>query len=134
MKTLKSFTENTNIPAPLVRAVVRQFGDWESFTESASDIMNYGASGGFSGFIYYTDTVKFAKAHKAEILAYASDMASDLGEDSAVSLIAGFNCLKMRPDEVAEALYNPRSDEQTNVYNALAWFALEEVARAYADR
>ena len=37
---------------PLKRAIMRQFGDSESFYESVPVIVNYGASGGVSGFIY----------------------------------------------------------------------------------
>lgn len=133
MKTLKQFTSQSNIPATLIRAVVRKIGGWDSFKDHAEDVSNHGASGGFSGFCYYSDTVKFAASHKNDIMLYANDMARDIGEDSAISLIAGFNCLKMDAVEVAEALYNPRSDERTMVYNALAWFALEEVSRNYCD-
>lgn len=35
--------------------------------------------------------------------------------------------------EAAEAIHNPRSEDATNVLNALAWFALEEVSRSYSD-
>jgi len=136
MKTLKTFKAESSVPAPLVAAVVRQFGGWESFKESAQDVTNHGINGGFHGFIYYTDTVKFAKAHKADILAYARDMASDLGEPGAYSMIAGFNCFKgqdLTGDDVADAINNPRHDEHTNVMNALAWFAGEEVCRSYCD-
>jgi len=136
MTTLKTFKAESNVPAPLVAAVVCQFGGWESFKESAQDVTNHGINGGFSGFIYYTDTVKFAKAHKADILAYARDMASDLGEPGAYSMIAGFNCFKgqdLTGDDVADAINNPRHDEHTNVMNALAWFAGEEVCRSYCD-
>jgi len=133
MKTIQSFIAKSNLPESLIRGVVKQVGGWTSFKEMASDVANHGASGGFSGFCYYSDTVPFAKRHKAVILDYAKQMADDLGESGAMSLIGGFNCLKISADEVAEALYNPRSDEQTNVFNALAWFALEEVSRAYDD-
>jgi len=134
--TISNLIDNTNIPAALVRAVVRQLGGWDSFKESAPDIANHGINGGFLGFFYYTDTVKFAKAHKADILAYARDMARDIGEPGAYSLIAGFNCLrdlKLSGDEVADCVNNSRHEDYTQVMNALAWFAGEEVARAYAD-
>ena len=36
--TLAKLIESTYIPAGLVRAVVRQFGGWESFTESAPEV------------------------------------------------------------------------------------------------
>lgn len=136
MKTLAKFVSESNLPESLVRAVVRQIGGWESFQEHAQDVTNHGINGGFHGFIYYTDTVKFAKAHKSVILDYAREMASDLGESGAYSMIAGFNCFKgqnLTGDDVADAINNPRHDEHTNVMNALAWFAGEEVCRSYCD-
>ena len=131
--TLTDFCSKSHIDAALVRAVVKQSGGWSEFDQTARDVCTGGADGGFHGFIYYTDTVKFAKAHKAELIQLAKDMADDMGEKSAYALIAGFNCLKMEPDAVAEAIHNPRSEDATNVYNALSWFALEEVARSYCD-
>jgi hypothetical protein len=133
MKTIKSFVEVSHIESSLIRAVIRQVGGWESFKELAIDVTNAGANAGFSGFIYYTDTVSFTKRHKGLILGLAESLATDLGESSAVVCIAGFNCLDLRVDEVAEALHNPRSESRQEVFNALAWFALEEVCRSYAD-
>lgn len=133
MLTLSKLIEQTNIPAKLVRATVRQSGGWESFTEHAADITNHGADGGFNGFFYYAETVPFAKRNKRPLLEYAAEMARDLGEPSSMTLIASFHCVDLTPEEVAEAIYNPRSDNKTEVFNALAWFALEEVARAYCD-
>lgn len=133
MKTLKQFVESTHIDPSLVRAVVRQIGGWEEFKGHAQDITNQGIDGGFSGFIYYNDTVKFTKKHKATILKYAAQMADDIGDGSASQLISGFRCLDLSADEVAEVLYNPKSENKTEVFNALAWFAGEEVAWAYVD-
>lgn len=134
MKTLSQFIEQSHIDASLIRAVVRQCGGWDSFKEIASDVANHGASGGFHGFIFYTDTVAFSSRNKSSILDYAREMARDLGEHGAYSLIAGFNCLQGETsDSVADAINNARDDGRTNVMNALAWFALEEVCRAYTD-
>jgi len=113
---------------PLKRAVMRQFGDSESFYESVPDIVNYGASGGVSGFIYYSDTVNFTKRNKNKIMRSLTELSDDLGE-SIVSMLSHWQCLKgMSQCEIMEGLYNPRSDNKTTVYNAIAWYALEEVA------
>lgn len=130
---LSKLIATSSLPESLIRATVKQAGGWESFKEMASDVTNHGADSGFSGFTYYTDTVNFTERNQAEILQACGDMASDLGESSRYAMIAGFQCLKMQPDEVAEAIYNKRIEERTNVFNALAWFALEEVSRAYCD-
>ena len=127
------FIKSTNIPAKLVRAVVRQMGGWPEFEERAEDIARNSADAGWSGFTYYSDTVPFTVRNKAAIMDCVKQLAGDLGEPSSFTLIASFRCLDMTPEDVAEAIYNPRSENRTEVFNALAWFALEEVARAYAD-
>lgn len=133
--TLKQFTSSTSIPAKLIRSTVKQFGGWEYFTESANDIASHGAQSGWSGFTYYADTVPFAKRNKKEIIAYSKEMMQDIGEyESLPEFFASFNCLKdYSVDEISEALYHHLSENLTALYNALAWFALEEVARAYVN-
>ena len=133
MKTLKEFTEQSGLNGSLVRHVVKQMGGWDSFKESAQDVANNGINGGFHGFIYYKDTVPFAKRNKTLILDLAKEQAADFGSESIYSMIAGFNCLKMQADEVAEAIHNSHSDLRTQVYNALAWYAGEEVCHRYSD-
>jgi len=126
------FISKSHISAKIIRAVVRQSGGWDSFTEMAEDITNHGVDGGFHGWIYHSDTVPFAKRNQAAIMGMAQDLAYDLGEPL-YRMIGGFNCLKMAEGDVAEAIHNPRSDDKVQVFNALAWFAAEEVARSYCD-
>lgn len=134
MKTLKAFAAASHLPEKLVRAVARQIGGWEEFKGRAEDVARHGADGGFGGFCYYSDTVSFAKRNKAEILKMAQAQADDFGSDSAYSMIAGFACLpEYSATDVAVAIHKPRSENARQVYNALAWYALEEVARSYVD-
>ena len=133
MKSLKAFCAESHLPESFIRATVKQAGGWDSFREMAADVTNHGADGGFHGFIYYTDTVRFAERNQESLLQACRDMASDLGEGGAYSLIAGFNCLKSDADTVADAINSKRYEDHDTVMNALAWFALEEVSRAYAD-
>ena len=132
--TLASLIESAgNIPESLIRATVRQSGGWSSFKERAEDAKNHGASGGFSGWIYYKDTLAFTRRNRADIVTLCERIAYDLGESGPVALVRGFNCLKSATEaEVASTLYG-KGDEDTQVSNALAWFAFEEVARAYCD-
>lgn len=134
--TLTSLCSFTNIPETLVRAVVRQLGGWESFTESAADIANHGIDGGFTGFIYSTDTEAFAKRNRENIAKMASEQASDFGT-SIAEMIQGFGCFRNdepTDEEIGLALYAGKDKEDgANVLNALAWYAGEEVARAYVD-
>lgn len=132
MKTIKQFIKASHINAQLIRAVIRQIGGFDNFKQYARDVANHGADAGFSGFIYYTDTNAFFKRNKSAILECAKNLASDIGED-VFTMIAGFNCLKTDPVTVSEAIHNPRTNDPENVRNALAWFALEEVARSYSD-
>jgi hypothetical protein len=112
-------------------AVINQIGGWERFKEQASDITNYGADGGTGGFTWYVDTVQFAADNLTDILQHATQLAD---EDS-FQLIADFTCFKgeYTPGTVARAIYAPNDDNKTDVLNALAWFALEETARAYCE-
>ena len=134
MNTLKAFTEKSSIDAKLIRAVVRQFGSWEYFTESAEDICNHGADSGFGQFVYYVDTCAFYARNRALIVALVESMAEEFGQGSG-EMVQGFNCLgkDYTMTEIGRTLYGNKSQHQTQVANALAWFALEEVARAYVD-
>ena len=129
--TLTDLIKSTNIPLTLVRAVVRQMGGWESFKENAPDITRHGIAGGFGGFIYYSDTVAFTKRNRRAIMQMASEQANEFGV-GLVEMIKGFNCLKgVSEMEVVQGLSG--STDETNVPNALAWYAGEEVSRAYCD-
>ncbi len=132
---MKQFIEATHIPAALVRAVSRQIGGWESFTNYAEDIQNNGADGGFCGFIYYRDTLAFFRRNRTAIMEMTEQMADDLGEGM-LKMIASFNCLRsdeLTEDDIAKALYTSKGDDAACIQNAMAWFALEEVACSYCD-
>ena len=134
----KDFIKSANIDPELVGAVIWQFGGWQIFQEKAIDVANHGISGGYGGFVYYDDTIAFAKKHKKIILENVKQFADEIGESFA-KVIADFSCLKksgITDDDVITALMYPRSCEEyiiTQVYNALAWYAGETVAREYAD-
>ena len=133
--TMKSFINRSNLPAPLIRAVVKQSGGWDSFQEMARDVAAHGADAGFSGWIYHRETMEFFRKNRKAILGYAEEVAHDLGEN-VLSMIQGFGIFRNSPidtQDLAKALYTGKGPEVTRVYNILAWFALEEVARAYAD-
>ena len=130
-QSLVNLINSTNIPESLVRAVVRQMGGWESFKESAPDITRHGIDGGYHGFIYYSETIPFAKRNRKAILQMATEQADDLGM-GLVEMVKGFNCLKGATEtEIVEGLAG--ATDETQVPNALAWYAGEEVSRAYCD-
>ena len=132
IKTSLQFKENTTINLKLVDAVIKQIGGWTSFTDDAPDVVEYGAAGGVSGFIYYGDTVKFAENNRPFIKALLNEIADDCGETFG-KLLGGFSCLKISESEAYDAFYDKENENYVNVYNGLALFALEEVCRSYVD-
>jgi len=126
---------------PLAPAVLRQLGGGADAVTSAIEAGNHGADAGWSGFTYYTDTSRFAKAHRGAIAKLAAETAADFGQ-GLIEMVKRFVCLKGLEDAdeaVSLALFGgkPRNkdiaDEVLLVENALAWFALEEVGRAIAN-
>lgn len=110
----------------LINAVIRRFGG----RDQLKDVSHSGASAGFGGFIYYTDTVRFYKNNRREIAELVRDAAQELGIDS-VTLVAGFSCLDDNfetRESITRCLYGRMSRDDYTVANALSWFALEEVA------
>lgn len=134
MKTIKEFVKVSSIEGALIRAVIKQIGGWEAFQQSAPDVDNHGASGGFGGFIYYIDTCTFYAKHRVLIVELVEYTANQLGEGS-IQLVQGFNCLgkDYTWEEIGKTLYSSKRHHDTQIANALAWFALEEVCRSYCD-
>jgi hypothetical protein len=118
----------------LINAVKRNLGG--DANEQLKDIAKHGIAGGFGGFIYYRDTIKFFKNNRAEIIELVREMAQEFGQDP-IEFVASFNCLKPADfetrEEIARALYGKLKADDTQVPNALAWFAGEQVARYVTD-
>ena len=118
----------------LINAVVEQLGydDLDSECRDVlQDVARYGADAGFGGFTYYADTCAFFEANHAAIVDLVKQYAEEFGTD-VISFVAGFNCLDddiETRDEIGRAIYGKLEGGDTLVANALAWFALEEVAR-----
>ena len=125
----------------LKKSVINQLGinDEEDLKQTLSNISNNGASGGFNGFIYYSDTCKFAKENIKEIFDYAQEQAEQLGE-GVYKMISNFKCLTdVKETEVASTIHlvlkgvEDDQGNETQILNALAWYTLEEVAREEVD-
>lgn len=135
ISTKTEFIKNSHLNEKLINAVIAQFGGWESFKESAENVTNHGIDGGFSGFIYYSETHHFAIKNRALIVALLEDEADQLGED-AISMVSNFGLFrqsKMDADDKKD-LYKFLGGgkcEQGTITNIMAWFAAEEVCRAY---
>lgn len=130
--TMRAFVESSNIDARLIRATVHQAGGWEDFRSAAQDVVDHGADCGFGGFCHYCETVAFAKKYRPLIVALAEEQAQEYGIGTA-EMIAGFSCLKGQysVDEVSTVLYGPKKNGEDEIYNALAWYLLEEVCHAF---
>jgi hypothetical protein len=123
-----------NVPASLVRAVIKQSGGIDSFREMASDIANHGIMGGYSGWIYYTETCAFYAKHRKSILEMLNNMRDDFGMGYLVELVQSFNGAKDSTEwEIEKTLFMNKSQHDTQVANLLAWVACEEVAWATND-
>ncbi len=117
--------------------------DEEELKQTFTDIINspHGASGGFNGFIYYSETCKFARENIKDIFDYAVEQAEQLGE-GVYKMISNFNCLNdmnVKETEVASTIHlalkgvEDSQGNETQILNALSWYALEEVAREATD-
>ena len=129
----EQFLQCTSISDTLCKAVIEQCGGWSSFKECASDVASHGAdSGAASNFIYYTDTVAFALRNAGVIGDLVNQYAQEFGYESSIDMMHHWKCLNgWNKNEIAEAFYTSRGEAAVQVNNALAWFALEEVCRAY---
>jgi len=110
----------------LTNAVISQLGG----TDSLEDICNGGIDGGFSGFTYYADTVAFTEANFDAILERLKDDCDSMGLDSIAKLLASFRCLQgYSENELIAGLLSRGHELRELVFNALAWYAAEEIAR-----
>ncbi len=129
----KDFIESTMFPM-LSAAVIRHCGGWEAFKDIAEDVANHGADAGFGGWTYYSDTVAFTRKNKGAIM---EALQADAEECTMglLELVQSFRCIgkDYSIDEIGKAIYAGKGDAVTTVYNGLAWYALEAVARQYAD-
>lgn len=142
--------------SPLDMAVIKQLnadafarnvdgGKCEIDEETAQELADVcrcsdGAAGGFGGFIYYRETADFVAANRAEIVARLREHIEEGlldGSRGVISAVMSFACFKGEDsgeleEEAARCLFGPvadiRSGELDRVANALAWFALEDLA------
>jgi hypothetical protein len=133
---------NQYIENPLFEAVCTQLqcDDALEFINTCRDInRNGGAQDGYSGFIYYSETIKFARENMDLILQELKEEARDC-EASVSELVATFRCLDVdlitgcHPQDFEEQFWRVVHDKahiedaETSILNALAWWALEHVA------
>lgn len=133
MKSKKTVLQQNPTYKTLINAVLRELGG----TDSVMDVVRHGANAGFAGFIYYSDTHKFAMRYRKLIVKILEDMADSLGED-VVAMVAGFGVFRGSPMDADDKkqLYKYLGggrNEQSAITNVMAWFALEEVCRMFDE-
>lgn len=97
----------------------RQYG--ADFETRCQDLVEHGASAGFSGMIYYSETTALYEEFEDEIWDALSDDAAEMGIESPMKLIVQFH---------GADLVN--SDAQFR--NLLVWYLAERVAREVTDQ
>lgn len=116
----------------LINAVIKRIG-----MNSIEDVNNHGIDGGFSGFIYYSDTHAFAMRYRKLIVSLLKESANQLGEE-VVSMVSNFGVFRTTPmdDEDKMELYKYIGGgrcKQSSITNVMAWFAAEEVCRMFEN-
>lgn len=132
MKTIQQVKQENADFKTLISAVINRVGK-----DSVNDINNHGISGGYAGFIYYSDTVPFAHRHQKLIIQLLEQDADSFGEE-VVTMVSNFGFFrnnKMDADDKRD-LYRYLSGvkcEETTIPNLMAWYAAETVCRWFED-
>lgn len=137
MKSVTQAHRDSGISLKLIRSVIRQLGDkGEALESTLLGVASNGADGGWVGFTYYKDTVAFYRRNKKDIVAHLKEQASDFGT-GVIEMVGNSRCAKdsdATEDQIAAVLYGSvKGDEGDMIANCLAWYALEEVARAMTN-
>jgi hypothetical protein len=117
----------------LINGVINSLGG----IESVEDVTRGGASAGFPGFTYYSDTHKFAMRYRKLIVKMLQEQADEFGTEI-VEMVSGFGVFRQSPmdNEDKMELYKYIGGgkcDQSTITNLMAWYALEEVCRMFED-
>lgn len=104
----------------LQKAVIAQLepDSMDELQNTLGDIAQHGADGGFHGFIYYRETVKFHDENEDLLWQNLEDDAKDFGHNSAMEFIGTFKT---------------EASDITTLKNLIAWYAAEKVAFELTD-
>jgi hypothetical protein len=130
MKTLKQVLAENQENKTLIRAVINRIG-----LDNVNDINNHGIAGGYPGFVYYSDTHRFAMRHRKAIVNMLEDQAYAFGED-VLDMVSGFGIFRKNSmdSEDKKELYKyigGSKCKQSTITNLMAWYAAEEVCRLF---
>ena len=104
----------------LQRAVIKQLqpDNLEDLQSTLADIAGHGIDGGFQGFIYTRDTVRFHDEHEPLLWTELEQEANDVGGGNALAYVATFNT---------------QATDIDSLKNLVSWWAAEKVARELTD-
>lgn len=130
MKTKKQVLTEYPEYKTLINAVISNIG-----MDSIQDVNNHGIDGGFNGFIYNSETHKFALKHRKDIISLLEYDADSIGIE-VTEMVKGFGVFrssKMDKDDLMD-LYKylgGSKSEQSTITNVMAWYAAETVCRFF---
>lgn len=136
-------------PSPLPESLHDSDGDLHDWAQEAIDAAKHGADGGFSGFIYYRETVEFCAANWSDITVALYKDAESSGVTVA-EMVAGFGRSDFAALEVEHLMLQCSSvaasvpstevhdddridDDHISLMNLLSWYALESTGRKLLD-
>lgn len=132
MISKKQVLQNNSSYKTLINAVINRIG-----LDSVEDVNNHGINGGYSGFIYYSETHAFAMRYRKLIVRLLEDEANGLG-DEVVTMVSNFGVFRRSPmdNDDRKDLYKYLGGgrpEKGTITNVMAWFAAETVCRWFED-
>lgn len=132
MKTKVQVIREYNDQKILINAVINRIG-----LDSVQDVNSHGIDGGFSGFIYYAETHKFAMCYRLNIVKLLEEQADSFGL-GVIEMVSGFGVFRNSPmdNDDRKDLYKylgGGKPEQGTITNLMAWYAAEEVCRMFED-
>jgi hypothetical protein len=140
LKRYSGFTGKTINSVIIALGYHPQHGTAKDFKELSGifvDCLKHGANAGFTGFIYYKDTVPFFTKHRLDIINNLEHTAEEMGTD-VITMVLNFkefhnNDYSPTPSEVGKALWDTSINysDYTELYNLFAWYTLEEVSRTW---
>jgi hypothetical protein len=126
-------SRHSTFPERTVNSIIEALGypltgSGDTFKELSAEFVNcakHGADVGFSGFIYYSETIPFFKKNRTAIASHLERTAAELGT-GIFSMVQSFgifrNSEKPTPTEIGKALWDSSQSypELTGLYNVFA--------------
>jgi hypothetical protein len=123
-KLITEISKENKLKSDVIKILKSKVKDYDNNYKSLlKDILYNGLQSGIiSDLIYYSDTTKWYKKHRAEIKKMLYELMSDLGTNNLSDIFGN----KWDSED-------PFAEDTSN-QNLLAWFSFEETAREIADR